>query len=362
MRLPIPLPLALSACTFAGALAAQSVHLVGPGGFPTIQAAVDAAAADDVVHVQSGTYFSFTVTKSLRIRALGPVTLGTSILQPGHVVVQAPAGATVDLVGFDIMSMTVTSGRATLDTCTVRNGTRVQNASLHLQSCVLYGGAHSLLATQADVTAVQSTFFGSTTTFLVDGPLIDLDGSRFHASACHTSSTTLFQLVMLCVRATNGSRAWFADGSIGFTPAGHCPLQVSADSQVRIDRTTYSAAPGCPQPTAGPLLGVQRSSPLRLGQTFQTTFQGEPNAFVVLYASPFLGTVDFGPLLEQPSWLDDQNSFLVTVLLADAAGQATVSFPIPSGPGIADLTLWLKGLSGFTLPLQVSPPFGGVAR
>lgn len=350
------------ACALPVGLAAQSVHLVGPGGFATIQAAVDAAAPDDIVHVQAGTYFSFTVTKSLRIRALGPVTLGTSILQPGHVVVQAPAGATVDLVGFDMMSLTVTSGRATLDTCTVRNGTTVQHASLHLQSCVLSGGTRALLATQADVTAVQSSFVGPSTGFSVAGPLIDLDGSRFHASSCHTASTFVFQSVLLCVRATNGARAWFADGSIGFTPAGHCPLQVSADSQVRIDRTIYSAAPGCPQPIAGPLLGVQRSSPLLLGQTFQTTFRGEPNTFVVLYASPFLGTVDFGPLLEQPSWLDDQHSFVVTVLLTDAAGEAPVSFPVPSGPGIADLTLWLKGLSGFALPLQVSPPVGGVAR
>lgn len=360
MRLPAAF--AWLACSLPTGLAAQAVHLVGPGGLPTIQQAVDAAAPDDIVHVQAGTYFSFTVTKSLRIRALGPVTLGTSLLQPGHVVVQAPAGATVDLVGFDMMSLTVTSGRATLDTCTVRNGTAVQNASLHLQSCVLYGGTRALLATQADVTAVQSSFFGPNTTFLVPGPVIDLHGSRFHASSCSTGPSTFMQSVQLYVRATNGARAWFADGAIGYTPAGHCPLQVSADSQVRIDRTIYSAALGCPQPTAGPLLGVLRSSPLLLGQTFQMTFQGEPNAFVVLYASPLLGTVDFAPLLEQPSWLDDQHSFLVTVLLADAAGQAPVSFPIPSGPGIADLTLWLKGLSGFALPLQVSPPVGGVAR
>lgn len=350
----------LFASTLAAGLTAQTVHLVGPGGFATIQQAVAAAAPDDIVHVQPGTYFSFTVTKSLRIRALGPVTLGTSVLQPGHVVVQAPADATVDLVGFDMMSLTVTGGRASLDACIVRNGTAVQNASLHLQASQLYG-ATALLATQADVTAVQSSFQGPNS-FLVPGPLINLDGSRLHASFCWVGPSGVMQMVELQLRAVNGSRAWLADSHLGSTPAGHCPLQVSVDSEVRIDRTTHTGAPSCAQPTSGPLLGVRRTTPLLAGQTFELEFKAEPGAFVVLFASPYLGTTDFGPLLEQPSWLDDQFSFAVTVLLADAAGSAPVSFPIPSGPGLVDLTLWLKGISGFGLPLQASPPVGGVVR
>lgn len=357
MRLPFSF--AWLACSVAGGLAAQSVHLVGPGGYATIQQAVDAAAPDDIVHVQAGTYFSFTVQKSLRIRALGPVTLGTDVMRPGDVFVQAPVGATVDLVGFDIMRMFVTSGRASLDSCTVQNGTRVENASLHLQSCLLLGGATAMLAIQADVTAVQTGFYSRQG--LTPGPLIDLDGSRFHASACQTGAAS-FQMVERYLRATNGSRAWWADGSIGWTPAGHCPLQVSADSQVQIARTNYAGAVGCAPPTTAPLLGVQRSTPLQLGQTFQLEFKTEPSAFVVLFAGPALGTVDFGPLLAQPSWLDDRYSFVVSWLLADAAGSAAASIPIPSGPGFADLTLWFKGISGFSFPLQVSPPIGGVVR
>lgn len=351
---------ALFASTLAVGLAAQTVHLVGPGGYATIQQAVNAAAPDDIVHVQAGTYFSFTVQKSLRIRALGPVTLGTSVLQPGDVFVQAPVGATVDLVGFDIMRMFVTSGRASLDSCTVQYATRVENASLHLQSCLIVGGATAMLAIHADVTAVQTGFY-SRQPFNTPGPLIDLDGSRFHASACSTSGNS-FQMVELYLRAMNGSRAWWADGFIGWTPAGHCPLQVSPDSQVQIGRTNYAGAVGCAPPTTAPLLGVQRSTPLQLGQTFQLEFKTEPGAFVVLFAGPALGTVDFGPLLAQPSWLDDRYSFVVSWLLADAAGSAAASIPIPSGPGLADLTLWFKGISGFSFPLQVSPPIGGVVR
>lgn len=346
--------------TLTTGLAAQTVHLVGPGGFATIQQAVDAAAPDDIVHVQAGTYFSFTVQKSLRIRALGTVTLGTSVIEPGHVVVQAPAGATVDFVGFNMMTLQVHSGRASLDACTVRNGTGVQNASLHLQSCTLLGGT-ALLAQNADVTAVQSGFY-SPAPFLAPGPLIDLVGSRLHASACQTRDGGLFQQVHLYIRASNGSRVWWADGYIGWTPAGHCPLDVSADSQVRTDRTSFSTIAGCPVPTPGTLLGVQTNAPLRVGMAFQPTFRTDPGAFVVVFASPFLGTTDFGPLLEQPSWLDDQYSFAVALQVADAAGQASFSFPIPAGPGIANRTLWLKGISGLGLPLQVSPPVGGVAR
>jgi hypothetical protein len=351
----------LFAGTLAVGLAAQTVHVVGPGGFATIQQAVAAAAPDDIVHVQPGTYFSFTVPKSLRIRALGPVTLGTSVFQPGHVIVQAPVGATVDLVGFDMMSLTVTSGRASLDACTVRNGAVVQNASLHLQASHLLG-ATALLATQADVTAVQSSFLGPNS-FLVPGPLVDLVGSRFHASFCTVAPFPFPQTsVETNLRVTNGSRAWIADSHISGTAVGHCPLQVSVDSEVRVDRTTYAATPGCAQPTPGPLLGVQRSSPLLVGQTFQLEFKAEPGAFVLLFASSYLGKTDFGPLLEQPSWLDDQHSFAVTVLLADAAGSAPVSFPIPSSPAVVDLTLWIKGISAFGLPLQASPPVGGIVR
>ncbi len=347
--------------TLAVGLAAQTVHLVGPGGFPTIQQAVNAAAPDDIVHVQAGTYFSFTVNKSLRVRALGPVTLGTSLLQPGHVVVQAPVGATVDLVGFDMMTLAVTSGRASLDACVVRHGTSVQNASLHLQASQLYG-ATALLATQADVTAVQCLFSGPTTTFLVPGPVIDLIGSRFHASQCTAAGAAFLQTVHLYLRAMSSSRAWFADSYLGWTPAGHCAMQVSADSQVRFDRTTYTATPGCAQPVAGTLLGVQRGTPLLVGQTFELAFKALPGDFIVVFASPFLGTVDFAPQLEQPAWLDAPQAAAVAVLVADAAGNASMSFPIPGNPGIADLTLWLVGVSGPGQPLQASPPVGGVAR
>jgi regulator of RNase E activity RraA len=54
---------------FAGTLAAQTVHLVGPGGFATIQAAISAAANGDVVVIQSGSYTAFTLAKDLTLTA-----------------------------------------------------------------------------------------------------------------------------------------------------------------------------------------------------------------------------------------------------------------------------------------------------
>jgi hypothetical protein len=119
---------------------------------------------------------------------------------------------------------------------------------------------------------------------------------------------------------------------------------------------------GCGTGTSVPfLLGVERVAPLQPAATFELRYRTEPNGFVVIFAGPEVGTVDFGPFLEQPSWLAENTSFVAAVVVADATGLATASWPIPNGP-FSDLTLWFKGISGFTLPLQASPPAGGVVR
>ncbi len=58
MRLPLSFALLTAALTLTAG--SQAGHVVGPGGFPQIQPAIQAASPCDVVVVQAGTYDAFT--------------------------------------------------------------------------------------------------------------------------------------------------------------------------------------------------------------------------------------------------------------------------------------------------------------
>jgi hypothetical protein len=354
----------LRSCLIPVALAvvlpSQNVLVVGAGGFSSIQDAVAAAAPGDRVHVQSGTWYGFTCNKPLVVRALGPVTLGTSILQPGHVTLAPPAGQTVHLVGFELMRLTLTSGSATVENCTISMGAGVQNARLHLQDSIVHGSP-GLDAIGAAVTAT-SCYFPGAALFFSDGPIVRLSGSVLHGSNLHIGGTW-FSTTGTLLRANAASTAWITDSAFTGAAPNHCAFAIDGSSSVRVARTSLpSASTGCAAPTPASLLGVERTSPLLVGQPFTVSWSTEPNGFVAVFASHRLGQTSWAPLLEQPSWLDDQHSFALTLLLADAHGDAAATFAIPSGPGIADQELWFKGISGLSLPLQASAPVGGIAR
>jgi hypothetical protein len=154
---------------------------------------------------------------------------------------------------------------------------------------------------------------------------------------------------------------WISDSTLT-AGTGQCAIQ-NATATTRIDRCTLtSSTTGCATGTSAPfLLGVERVSPLQPAATFDLRYRTEPNGFVLIFVGPELGTVDFGPFLEQPSWLGENTWFVAGLVAADATGLAVASWPIPAGP-FTDQTLWFKGISGFTLPLQASVPTGGVVR
>src|SRR5262245_60159975 len=81
MRLPYAL---LSCVVLAASLSAQTTWIVdasnGPGtSFTSIQSAVDAAAAGDVILVRTGTYAGFSVSKGVRILGTPSFTVGSSL-------------------------------------------------------------------------------------------------------------------------------------------------------------------------------------------------------------------------------------------------------------------------------------------
>jgi hypothetical protein len=74
-----------------------------------------------------------------------------------------------------------------------------------------------------------------------------------------------------------------------------------------------------------------------------------------------LGTAHFTIAeLEQPGALDLGSMFVLGALLADGQGLARGSWTLP--PATSNLRLWLQGVTTAALPMQVSPPVGGVIR
>ncbi len=92
-------------------LPSQTTHLVGPGGFPTIDAAIAAAAPGDIVLVQAGAYGSLAVDKGLVIRGLGAVYVQTLTPLTWHV----PAGQVLEVQDIHLTGgVTIGSGQVAL--------------------------------------------------------------------------------------------------------------------------------------------------------------------------------------------------------------------------------------------------------
>ncbi len=390
-------------------LPSQTTHLVGPGGLPQIRDALAIAAPGDVIHVLPGTYAHFDANVGVTIRALTPgtvtVTYDPAFMPPGCSLslnclfaqgpthLQPPAGQTLHVVGVDFAPnsspsggprhrVVVNGGRVTFDQCSFRSGHSVPlsiaNATVHMQDCeascqaFVYGGspAPGVAATNSDVTAVDCLFYGTMAAPIGAGQFpqegLWLQSSRLHGSGLLiTGGSVAFpgsSLIGSPALSLNGPcPVWLSDSTIIAGPS-ECAID-GATATTRVDRCTITSnATGCGTGVTTPfLLGVERPNALQPGATFTLNYRTEPNGFVLIFASGELGTVDFGPFLEQPSWLGENTSFVAGLVVADATGLATASWPIPTGP-FTDLTLWFKGISGFTLPLQASPPAGGVVR
>lgn len=386
-------------------LPSQTVHLVGPGGLPQIRDALAIAAPGDVVHVQPGTYAHFDAAVGVTVRGLVPGTVtiaydpayapANCAISPlsctgeGPTSLRPPAGQMLHLVDLDFApsqpgasygrhGVLVSSGRVTFDRCTLRAYDRpalaVGSATVHLQDCLVQclgspgQPAPGLWARSSDITATDCRFPGTPAAAVgvmqFPQPGIRLQASRLHGSNLEVSGgQSVFPgtLAAPALQLDAASAVWLSDSTLT-AGRGECALETGGGS-VRLDRCTLtSAAPPCPTGTTSPfLLGVERPAPLLPGATFTLRYRTQPNGFVVVLASFAPGTVDWGPLLEQPSWFAQNSSFGAGIYGADATGLATASWPIPGGP-YADLSLWFMGVSGSTLPLQVSPPVGGVVR
>lgn len=360
---------------------AQTVHVVAPGtALPEISSALAIAAPGDVIHVMPGTYAPFAVGIGCTIRALAPGVL----VQPGatsaSVTISAPAGQVVHLaaLGFSFPSggnVVINGGRVTLDGCTLTgrgslgSGVAplvVTNADVHLQGCTVtctnqFGFSPAVQASAARITAIDCGFFGSPpvpTLLYVVSPAISATSLTLHAAGC-TIQAGVFGAGQVPGLSVGAGEVWLSDCTVvGY---GACAIQGAA--AVLADRCSLQPVSAlCATPATGDLLGVTRLQPLQNGAPFTLTYKTIPNSYAAVFASQELATLTIPGLHAQTQWLGGGGIFNLGVVLADAAGDATATWNIPAGAWLVDQPLWFQGLTGFALPLQLSPVAGGVIR
>ncbi len=255
MTPPLPRPL-LAVLTCATAVAAQTTHLVGPGGFAQIRDALAVAAAGDRIDVQPGIYAHFTAALGVTIRALVPGTVrieyfaqlappGCSsspacLASEGPTRIAPPAGQVVHCIGLAFRPTTVplgflalrhrvvvSSGTATFTDCTLQcdglDALQVDNARVHLQGCTLASlgtglPGCALAATTANVTAVATTFAGAPSASL-PGSAVRLRSAELQGSQLHLSGGA--QLFCVCCGAAGLGRrpSWGNRASCGSAPS-----------------------------------------------------------------------------------------------------------------------------------------------
>ncbi len=372
----------LASLVLGAAVAAQTTHTVGAGGFATIAAALAAAAPGDVIVVQPGSYGPFQATFGVTIRGAIPDSVAVDTSN-----VSCPTGQCIHLVDLAFPALFVDGGTCTLDRCVVgaggvnpiHAGLAATSTRLRLQQCTLggvsqpytpFGTFPALRATSCAVTAIDSTFRGLDGASSFGGPgypAVLLHDSTLHGSglslAGGNASGNGLALPGPALSASGASTFWICDStltggaaaSVPSVPAA-CPVEATAG---RLARCTLQPACPPPVPTNGAMLGAHRVGPLHSGGAFQLDFATEPNGFVGVFATTLLGAAAFVEL-EQPVALDVATVIPLAVLVADGAGLASGSWTLP--PGTANLALWLQGVAWGPLPLQLSPAAGGVVR
>jgi hypothetical protein len=370
----LPLALAAIAAT-AAAAASQTVYRVGPHALPTIQDAVDAASAGDVVEVAAGVYPSFHVEKALRIVA-EPSAL-VQVDTTDTIAIALQPNDRVHLAGLDVQAQAVTvhGGIVSAERCTIRTGLGVR-----LRNTIATLRWSSASADSASGVLVEdSTLFASDGTFSTGAPAadhIEHGGVKVLGdSACHLASCVLIgawcvsaampwpSVAFLAPTATAANaRIWLVDCNFigGFQQSGPqgpslVVPSVPMPGRVRAHRCQASGLV-IGAVVLDRVLGVHTSVDMNVGGSFTTRMLGEPGHPLLLYAGG--ETLGQQPVtfVEQPALVFNDMVVLGT-LPGDAQGAATFTINVPNNPALRHLQIWWRGLDLATLPWQATPPF-----
>lgn len=395
----------LLAASFAIVAPAQSVVIVGPGGFPEIDLGIAAAQPGDVVEVASGTYHGFHVDKALTIRA-APGAVVTVIGGIGEVNwLQPPPGAVATVARIQFLNpyqywigaeLRVTSGTVWFEDCIFESSPGYQipalgvyGATVVLRRCVAVGNGWvfnrpgmqnpGLQVVAGQVFATDSVFKGSHTAFDFSpaGVGFDAVGSLVQLVDCQIDGGSVVgpcwgTVPGIGMTVSGASDVSLADctitGGASTCPVGAIGLQNTGGSPVRHARTVLlggAAANGSGPAVVGPvaavpLLGASGdTAPLVRGGAWQMDYRTEPNWPVGVFLGDRLGAHAeasiAGPVLLAPSL-----EVPLALLVADAQGAASYATSLPQVPALLGGTLYVEAISGVTLPLLTSPPVGGL--
>ncbi|MEZ6037155.1 MAG: hypothetical protein R3F29_06720 [Planctomycetota bacterium] len=382
---------------------AQTVHLVGPGGFAQIGAAIAAAAPGDIVRVAAGTYAEFVCDKGVTIVAMpgAQVDIAPSTGSANQSVTrfQLPAGHSARVRGLhftsplSLLSMAtyVIDSTVAFESCTFAANLvsddllRVQNGAVWLRDCTLDVGQLSwpvpaLRADNSRVAAVDCTFRGNRLApdgFFGAGHGIDASASDLHLVGCTVSGgDTMFLSCFYpagdALRLANGSRAWLADSTLtGGDGNGNCgpggtALRNLGPAAVHLTRTTLVPGGGNPNGLAsvGPtvadtLIGLAApSQPAIVGAPYAVAWRTTPGD--VLFVLLSLELVPAPPAVTvEATWLSPPQSFWFATLVADVTGTATLQTGVPNTASLRDVGMWLTAVDLATSPWHVAPPIGG---
>jgi len=376
------------------------VLVVGPGGYATIQDAVDAASNGDIVRIAPGTYGVFQLSgKGLTLIADQPGTVRIRNLSTGGNVVAIDLNPSLQLRLVDLVFETdpaigdlivsIGYGITSIEGCTFVGGMLPVlhvgfNAALVMRRCQLQGSSDAPMrvTSSAHLLASQCTFTG--------GPVLGLSTSgaalRVDAASAFLSNCTLTGGSYVGPAFAYGAgpgllcdipaRLWVVDctvrggdSSVANVPPGPAIANGGWTSYHRgtllggIGPTGQAVA--IPGPSlAEPLLGVTSSpTELQLGANFDVVLRGAPGDILVTFGTTELQPLQVVPILAQPllGFLAP-TGIVVDAAIAGPTGVVSYSFLVPNTPAIRHLAVWFRAIDLATWPLQASAIVGGVIR
>lgn len=378
--------------------AQTTIQVGGAGGQPDIAAALAIAQPGDELLVQPGLYPHFLANIGVTIRAATPGTVdvdvdASSLPTPcGPACIQAletrlvpPAGQSLHVQGVNFRGALFQvgggvscnrvriNGRVSMRDCSIRSTVLeplvVESGSeVFLQGCSIvsdypYSSTAHLWTKIASINGSRFAAVDCEFLMLDDLPLavaaVDVSNCLFHGSGLRIerpNGTAIFQPLRI-----NNSTVFLTDSQVVASSA--CAVEVGA-GQLLLDRTTLvdgALATGCVTgQVGGARLGVSDAAPPTGGAPYTVTWRTTPNTPVGVFFGPSLQAGGVTGVA-QNVWLPLATAQPAALLLADPAGVAIGVFPLPALVGMPRPQLWMQAISG-QLPLQVSPPVGGVLR
>lgn len=383
---------------------AQAVLQVGPGGFAQIRDAAAAAQPGDVIEVATGYYQPFVLDKAVTIRARPGANVAVLPNLSDPMRIRPPIGTVAKFGRIEFrnpwpllfaVETRVERGTAWFEDCVFEAppmnevaALNVYGATVVLRSCLLIGNGWvtstagtqnaGLRADNAQVFATDCRLYGSHSQFdslgyggegvrasnsLVQLVGCDLEGGHQLSCFANAAGPGL---------RTTGGTVWLADdtveggsevcglGAPGVVAVGAPPVQLA--------RTTLLGGIG--QNGRGPassgaiapasLLGtVGAATPLIRGAMWSVDYRGAANWPIGVFLAPDLGA-HAEPLVAQPVLLAAPGLVPLQLLMADPQGAASYQTTIPAIAPLLGATFFVAAVGGFALPLQASPPVGGL--